>query len=115
MASIVSTMVGTSLQALRTSARNLLFCRTLHISQRHSTNLDDTQKKTPLGRFSDSEKGKKDEESKQEVKEEEVKEADPFAPFPDATNPETGEVGGPTGPEPTRYGDWERKGRVTDF
>lgn len=26
-----------------------------------------------------------------------------------------GEVGGPTGPEPTRYGDWERNGRVTDF
>ena len=25
------------------------------------------------------------------------------------------EIGGPTGPEPTRYGDWERKGRVTDF
>jgi homeobox protein ESX1 len=25
------------------------------------------------------------------------------------------EVGGPKGPEPTRYGDWERKGRVTDF
>jgi homeobox protein ESX1 len=25
------------------------------------------------------------------------------------------EVGGPSGPEPTRYGDWERKGRVTDF
>ncbi len=25
------------------------------------------------------------------------------------------EVGGPTGPEPTRYGDWERKGRVSDF
>ena len=30
-------------------------------------------------------------------------------------NPETGERGGPQGPEPTRYGDWERKGRVTDF
>ena len=30
-------------------------------------------------------------------------------------NPETGERGGPRGPEPTRYGDWERKGRVTDF
>jgi len=27
----------------------------------------------------------------------------------------TGEVGGPDGPEPTRYGDWERKGRVSDF
>ncbi len=25
------------------------------------------------------------------------------------------EVGGPTGLEPTRYGDWERNGRCTDF
>lgn len=25
------------------------------------------------------------------------------------------EIGGPTGPEPTRYGDWERKGRCIDF
>ncbi len=25
------------------------------------------------------------------------------------------EIGGPTGPEPTRYGDWERKGRCVDF
>lgn len=25
------------------------------------------------------------------------------------------EVGGPKGPEPTRYGDWERKGRAVDF
>ncbi|MEQ9326631.1 MAG: DUF1674 domain-containing protein [Rhodospirillales bacterium] len=25
------------------------------------------------------------------------------------------EVGGPKGPEPTRYGDWEQKGRCTDF
>lgn len=25
------------------------------------------------------------------------------------------EIGGPTGPEPTRFGDWERKGRVSDF
>ena len=39
----------------------------------------------------------------------------PFDAFPDSTNPETGEVGGPSGPEPTRFGDWERKGRVTDF
>ena len=27
----------------------------------------------------------------------------------------TGEIGGPKGLEPTRYGDWERKGRVYDF
>ena len=26
-----------------------------------------------------------------------------------------GEIGGPRGPEPTRYGDWELKGRCTDF
>lgn len=25
------------------------------------------------------------------------------------------EIGGPPGPEPTRYGDWQFKGRVTDF
>jgi hypothetical protein len=38
-----------------------------------------------------------------------------FPEFPDNTNPETGEVGGPKGTEPTRFGDWERKGRVSDF
>jgi hypothetical protein len=27
----------------------------------------------------------------------------------------SGEVGGPKGPEPTRYGDWEKKGRCIDF
>ena len=25
------------------------------------------------------------------------------------------EVGGPKGPEPTRYGDWEKGGRCIDF
>ncbi|XP_076061538.1 succinate dehydrogenase assembly factor 4, mitochondrial-like [Oratosquilla oratoria] len=42
-------------------------------------------------------------------------EKEPLESFPDNVNPNTGEVGGPRGPEPTRYGDWERKGRVTDF
>jgi hypothetical protein len=32
--------------------------------------------------------------------------ADPSAPS---------EQGGPSGPEPTRYGDWERNGRAVDF
>ena len=27
----------------------------------------------------------------------------------------TGEQGGPRGPEPTRFGDWERKGIAVDF
>ena len=44
-----------------------------------------------------------------------AQEKDPLPEFPGGVNPSTGEVGGPKGPEPTRYGDWERKGRVTDF
>lgn len=28
---------------------------------------------------------------------------------------QTAETGGPSGPEPTRYGDWERKGICVDF
>ncbi|KAK5646194.1 hypothetical protein RI129_004658 [Pyrocoelia pectoralis] len=42
-------------------------------------------------------------------------EKEALPPWPNDTNPHTGEIGGPRGPEPTRYGDWERKGRVTDF
>ena len=40
------------------------------------------------------------------------------APPPAATPPQVempAETGGPKGPEPTRYGDWERKGRCSDF
>jgi hypothetical protein len=29
--------------------------------------------------------------------------------------PRTAEHGGPRGPEPTRYGDWEKKGLAVDF
>jgi hypothetical protein len=29
--------------------------------------------------------------------------------------PRPREIGGPKGPEPTRYGDWEVGGRCTDF
>ena len=32
-----------------------------------------------------------------------------------ATPPRPREIGGPKGPEPTRYGDWEVGGRCTDF
>ena len=34
-------------------------------------------------------------------------------PEPESEKPE--EIGGPKGPEPTRYGDWERKGMAVDF
>jgi hypothetical protein len=41
--------------------------------------------------------------------------ADPKAPEPVLRKPLPREIGGVTGPEPTRYGDWEHKGRCTDF
>ena len=39
-------------------------------------------------------------------------ETPPAAPPP---QPAPREIGGPKGPEPTRYGDWERNGRCSDF
>ena len=36
------------------------------------------------------------------------------APKPEP-KPAPKEIGGPPGPEPTRYGDWQFNGRVTDF
>jgi hypothetical protein len=32
-----------------------------------------------------------------------------------AADPKPKELNGPKGPEPTRYGDWERKGIASDF
>lgn len=71
-----------------------------------STRRDDFEKKlrakTPLGKL--------DEHDRHPYQENE-----PLKPWPNSLNPHTGEIGGPAGPEPTRYGDWERKGRVSDF
>ena len=47
------------------------------------------------------------------VKDKEVKGASSTAKAAEQTQP--AERGGPKGPEPTRYGDWEAKGRCTDF
>ena len=46
--------------------------------------------------------------------------ADGAADAPDTSRPAAdadrpAEIGGQKGPEPTRYGDWEKKGRCTDF
>ena len=73
--------------------------------------------RTPLGQLDDSWETKSDkaEPTKTAAATEGPTEIDPYAPFPDQRNPVTGEIGGPRGPEPTRYGDWERKGRISDF
>jgi hypothetical protein len=44
-------------------------------------------------------------------------EEQPAAPGPkaEAHTVQPHEIGGPKGPEPTRYGDWEHNGRCTDF
>jgi hypothetical protein len=41
----------------------------------------------------------------------------PVAPKPALEKPKAlaPESGGPPGPEPTRYGDWERNGKCVDF
>lgn len=43
--------------------------------------------------------------------------ATPPEPPPEASPPpqRPKEYGGPKGPEPTRYGDWEKAGRCIDF
>jgi hypothetical protein len=38
----------------------------------------------------------------------------PAAPHPESPH-RPKEIGGPAGPEPTRYGDWEKNGRCIDF
>ncbi|XP_062345757.1 succinate dehydrogenase assembly factor 4, mitochondrial isoform X2 [Cinclus cinclus] len=57
--------------------------------------------KLPVGRFDETEESSMEKE--------------PLEKFPDGINPTTKERGGPRGPEPTRFGDWERKGRCIDF
>jgi hypothetical protein len=49
----------------------------------------------------------------------EARKAEPEKPVP-AEKPKkveekVVEIGGPPGPEPTRYGDWQFNGKVTDF
>jgi len=39
----------------------------------------------------------------------------PLNPPPRGPEQPPGEVNGPKGPEPTRFGDWEKGGRCSDF
>jgi hypothetical protein len=36
-------------------------------------------------------------------------------PIPEQAPPAPREIGGREGPDPTRYGDWEKNGRCIDF
>jgi hypothetical protein len=52
-----------------------------------------------------------------EVRSEKQPEPAATEPAPAASDPakKPKEIGGPKGPEPTRYGDWERGGICVDF
>jgi hypothetical protein len=45
----------------------------------------------------------------------EPRDTEPTAEQDNAKRAPPKEIGGPPGPEPTRYGDWEVNGRCTDF
>lgn len=89
------------------AARSLLLCHSLRkVSSPPGGKVESSKPalkkpRLPLGRF--------------DAPEESHLEQEPLTKFPDDVNPVTKEKGGPRGPEPTRYGDWERKGRCIDF
>ncbi|XP_033749403.1 uncharacterized protein LOC117334074 [Pecten maximus] len=109
----------TSLRTLSGKVLNLLKGRELLIpsssfnivSRSSSDDKKSTRRKgkTPAGKFDDKWETEVEETVSPYVEQE------PLERFPDDINPSTGEIGGPRGPEPTRYGDWERKGRCSDF
>ncbi|XP_045156592.2 succinate dehydrogenase assembly factor 4, mitochondrial-like [Mercenaria mercenaria] len=107
--------IGSGLIRQTFASQSLLHPVTAVTCRHHSSDSDDKKKpkrkkgKTPAGRFDD--KWEHDTDESVEI----YSEQEPLERFPDDKNPVTGEIGGPRGPEPTRYGDWERKGRVTDF
>lgn len=94
-----------ALRLLRAAARSSLPCSSVrsYTSEGRPEPAKQTLKKPklPVGRFD-------------EPKESNI-EREPLEKFPDGINPATKERGGPKGPEPTRFGDWERKGRCIDF
>ncbi|CAL8068912.1 unnamed protein product [Calicophoron daubneyi] len=99
-----------SLRAVRTFPlllrRNLAFSSTSFSSGSFGSTRKPT---TPVGKLDDEISTDRD------VHQPQTRTPPEFRPFPNNINPVTGERDGPTGPEPTRYGDWERKGRCSDF
>ena len=99
-------MLSRLYSALSCPGRSPILRNTLRLHSTASSTSKDSKKsavkgKTPLGKL--------DEYSHPDA------EKQPLKPWPNNVNPHTGEINGPSGPEPTRYGDWERKGKCVDF
>ncbi|XP_004501208.1 uncharacterized protein [Cicer arietinum] len=89
-------------RSLSNSATRLLFSTSTH-PHNDNTVREQIQSPTPES-LHDQNKQNQQEEVEEEEEDDDTD-----------VNKETGEVGGPKGPEPTRYGDWERNGRCSDF
>jgi hypothetical protein len=76
-------------------------------TQHHNDNTVRDQTHTPKPQFLHDDNKQSQTEHQEEDDDDDDDDSD--------VNKETGEVGGPKGPEPTRYGDWERNGRCSDF
>lgn len=89
-------------RSVSNSVTRLLFSSSS--STHHHNEKEQTQTPKPESLHDDDKQSQKEEEEEEEDNDDDID-----------MNKETGEVGGPKGPEPTRYGDWERNGRCSDF
>lgn len=74
----------------------------------------ENQSDDPANRFRRS-KGLLDQPVAQTADDKQTDQAVANSPLTQTQEAQTQEIGGPEGPEPTRYGDWEKKGRCIDF
>ncbi|KAK2392296.1 hypothetical protein P8452_29231 [Trifolium repens] len=91
-------------RSVSNSVTRFLFSST---TQHHNDNTVRDQTHTPKPQFLHDDNKQSQTEHQEEDDDDDDDDSD--------VNKETGEVGGPKGPEPTRYGDWERNGRCSDF
>ncbi|XP_077994883.1 succinate dehydrogenase assembly factor 4, mitochondrial-like [Glandiceps talaboti] len=112
MSSTVAYVLSKSIAYSRTIGYCPLLARTLPVQVRLYSGKTPLKKPvTPVGKHDDDANC----DRKWPVGTHPNAEKEPLERWPNDVNPHTGEIGGPRGPEPTRYGDWERKGRCIDF
>jgi len=100
-----------SIYMLQTFAKRASAAASRSFSKKPTFEFPEVPRPIPLGDTAEQKafdqsfnKPQRDEHPIERVKEEET-----------LVNKDTGEIGGPKGKEPTRYGDWEKKGRISDF